>query len=442
MSLKSKINLIPWILLAIIILAAGSFFGYKFYQTKKLAETQTKQVATAPQQKNPYSTFAGEVYSIIQTNYWNKISDADLSNLYLLATQKVASSTTLSLTSKDKAGIENLIADQTKNLAPDKQKEFVANVCDVVLANLQPFGRSRLYTQQLETALSNEVNNIDTSNNMYSVLGVKNNATPETISKTYQTEAQKLANDKSSAAKEKLALVNRAYEALKTPTTRQIYDQTGEEPSVTYKLLTPDIFYIKISRFSPTLIAQFQAAAKTVDNQPQSLHTLVLDLRGNIGGAIDQLPDFLGPFIGQGQFAFQYFHQGEYTPYKTTTGYINELVRYKRVVILVDNQTQSSAEVMAGTLKKYNVGVLVGQPTKGWGSIERVFPIQTALDSKQTYSAFLVHTLTLGDDNQPIEGKGILPAVNIADKNWEKQLAEYYNDPSLISSVKQLFGSN
>jgi len=51
------------------------------------------------------------------------------------------------------------------------------------------------------------------------------------------------------------------------------------------------------------------------------------------------------------------------------------LIRYKRMVVLINNQTQSTAELMAAVIKKYNVGVVVGTPSKGWGTIEKVFPL-------------------------------------------------------------------
>ncbi len=437
--MKKNLNYIAYILIAVIILGSCVFVATKIYRENLVKKQQAKEKAVKPEVKDIYATFAAEVYDTITQNYWEKITDQDLSNLFLLASQKVASTTPLNLASANKAGVEKLIVAATTGKAPNEKKDIVSNIADVVLANLKPFGRSRLYTQKEETILQNEVNNVDTSKNMYEILEVSKTATQVEIDKGYKLQKNKLAGQNTAKAKEQLALVDRAYETLKTPVRRQIYDQTGSEPSVLYKKLSADTFYVKFVRFTPTLIPEFQAAAKTVDNEPQTLHTLILDLRDNIGGAIDQLPYLLGPFVGQGQYAFSFFHQGEHTPYQTATGFIPELVRYKRVIVLVNGQTQSSAEVMAGTLKKFNVGILVGSTTRGWGTIERVFPLQTVLDPKQTFSAFLVHTLTLADDNQPIEGRGVIPQINISNKNWQTELNAYYNDPALATEVKSLF---
>ncbi|MGB9637306.1 MAG: S41 family peptidase, partial [Microgenomates group bacterium] len=109
-----------------------------------------------------------------------------------------------------------------------------------------------------------------------------------------------------------------------------------------------------------------------------------------------------------------------------------------KVIILINENTQSSAEVMAATLKKYNVGVLVGVPTRGWGTVEKVFEIKNQFNPSEKYSAFLVHRLTLREDGQPIEGLGVEPVINIQDKNWEKQLYNYFHYPELTAVIAKL----
>jgi carboxyl-terminal processing protease len=160
-------------------------------------------------------------------------------------------------------------------------------------------------------------------------------------------------------------------------------------------------------------------------------------LRDNVGGAIDLMQYFLGPFIGPGQYAYDFYHQDNYTPFKTKTGWLSSLVQYKKVVILINGGAQSSAEVMAAALKKYNVGILVGEPTKGWGTVERVFDIERQIDPNRKFSALIVHSITLRDDGQPIEGRGVEPLINIKDRNWQSQLMEYFNYPELTKAVKE-----
>ena len=120
------------------------------------------------------------------------------------------------------------------------------------------------------------------------------------------------------------------------------------------------------------------------------------------------------------------------------------LIRYKRMVVLINNQTQSTAELMAA--------VITRSITSAWlsarlprGTIEKVFPLTKQIDppsdeagQSEKYSIFLVHSLTLREDGQPIEGNGVLPTINIKDKDWETQLYNYFHYPKLTTVVKQL----
>ncbi len=427
---------LPWILIGLVLLGAAGVGGYFLYQKKYPKKIQLQAVKN----QNIYMAFLDEIYGIIQTNYWEKISDEQLTELYRLAVEKV-SGKPATLPAKNREALDNLLLSNINSLENNgKKKEFAANVADVVLANLQPFGRSRLYTQKLQQDLSNAVNNIDPTANLYADLGVKKDSKPEEIKQAYEQKANELAKDTSEGGKQKLAQVNRAYEALKTPELKNRYDQTGAEPSVIGERLGTNIEHIWIKRFSPTTIQDLVSVADEADkNGGKDLNTLILDLRGNIGGAIDQLPYFLGPFVGPDREAYQYYHQGEKLPFRTLAGWLPSLVRYKKVVIMTDERSQSSAEVMAASLKKFNVGVLVGTKTKGWGTIERVFDIKTQIDPNEIYAAFLVHTITLRDDGQPIEGRGVDPAIDITAKDWGKQLEDYFNFPPLIQAVQKVW---
>ncbi len=208
-----------------------------------------------------------------------------------------------------------------------------------------------------------------------------------------------------------------------------------------WKLFDDKVFWIHLKKFSPTTFDEMKRVAAKVPESSKA-DTLVFDLRDNVGGAIDGLPYFLGPFIGQGQYGHQYFHQGETEDFKTKTGWLPELVRYKKVVILINENAQSTAEAMAAVLKRYNVGVLVGRTSKGWGTVERVFPIKTQIADDEHHSLFLVHRLTLKDDNQPIEGRGVEPVISVDSKNWQEELYQYFPDQKVVEIVEQIWNLN
>lgn len=403
------------ILILVIVFSLGLGAGYFFLPKKEASEDK-------------YVAFATEVYDKIFENYWKKMTDEQLSNLFQLGAEKI-SNLPLELKSKDKKGVKALIGKATKDMDESQKKEFVTKLADMVLVNLEPFGRSRLYTLKQEKDLRDNVANIDRETDQYQVLGVTKEASQEEIEVAYK--------EKVASQPEKLAEFQRAYGALKDTQARQLYDEKGVEPTMTYRLIRPNIFYIHLKKFSPTTVEELSRVTEKVDDQP-GLDTLILDLQDNVGGVIDGLPYFLGPFVGLDQYAYQFFHQDEKTDFKTKTGWLPGLVRYKKVVILINGGTQSSAEVMAATLKKYNVGILVGVATRGWGTVENTFTMEQEIDPGEKYSLFLVHSLTLRDDGQPIEGKGVDPVVDVNQVGWENQLDAYFNQPELIEAVKEV----
>jgi len=219
--------------------------------------------------------------------------------------------------------------------------------------------------------------------------------------------------------------------------SKQIYDQTGAEPTVFSKLMPGNIFYIRLKQMSPISFEEFRMVADSSVSNPE-LNTLILDLKGNIGGAVDTLPFFLGPFLGKGQYAYEFFHQGEYTPFKTRVGWMDSLVKFKKVVVLIDEMTQSSAEVMAASLKRYNVGTLVGTNTKGWGTIENTFKLESQMGKEQQLSLFLVHSLTVGDNEQLIEGVGVAPIIDVSDSSWKDELYNVFSSREIVTAVESL----
>ncbi|MEW6610581.1 MAG: S41 family peptidase [Patescibacteria group bacterium] len=434
---------------AFAILAGVAGFEYVTNRNAKPAVLSAETAQPAPvtdnTQKSVYTEFLLEIFDKIKENYWKKVTDDELITLFRLSAEKVTGKT-LALPSVDRKGLIQLCEEAIATAEGDKKKDIASQIAVIALANLEPFGRSGLYTEKDEANLKNMVQNIDPNTDLYQSLGVGKDASQEAIEKQYSEKSKALtaiANDASKteeerkAASDKLAEVARAHDTLKKEETRQTYNQSGAEATVVGELVRPDVLHLRIKRFSPVTVDEFVKVANAFDKGDQ-LHSLILDLRSNIGGAIDLLQYLLGPFIGLNQYAFEFFHQDDYTPYKTVTGWLPSLVRYKKVVVLIDGNAQSSTEMLAAALKRYNVGVLVGTKTKGWGTVEKVFPLTHQIDPALKYSMFLVHSLTLRDDNQPIEGRGVDPVVNINDKDWEKQLYEYFSSQPLIDAVKKV----
>ncbi len=413
----------------LIVFALGIGVGWKFIGN----------ISGKPQvslEKNTSKAFISEVYDKVKENYWNNVSDGELLDLFKLAIDKNGgSSDVVKFENKDK--LLDAINKSVGGMNEDQKTSFLSSVAGAVLNSLAPQGRSGLYTQKQEEQLKNTVSNINPGKDLYKDLGLQKGASEEAVQQAYSTEATKLAQDKSPEAKEKLKQIAYAKDTLTQKDTKQRYDTNLVEPTIFAQIIAPGILYVQFKKFSPTSLDEFQ---KIFDNYKDSsqLTSLIFDLRGNIGGAIDATAYFMGFFLGKGQYAFDFYHKGEYLPFKTQADKLQSIQKYKQIVVLIDQNSQSSAEMMAASLKKYHTGVLVGVPTKGWGTVERVFPLETQISQKEKYSVFLVHSLTLRDDNLPIEGRGVDPDLSLKDPNWPQKMLSYFNNQSLVEAVKQV----
>ncbi len=379
----------------IIIFSLGAGTSYFYQQHRQEQKDQLKELSQI--ENDIYVLFLSEVYTKIQENYWNKVSDLDLSKLFKLGAENLTQESQI-LSSNDKNGLGIMFKQIIEGKSEEEKKNFSIQLADLVLKNLAPFGRSQLYSSANAKNLQNRIENVN----------------PETNEVEPTVSSETIAPPETSTPSGTIASSDASPEILNS------------------------IFYIHLKKFGAHTFEEFQQAANSVDDN-EEIDTLILDLRGNIGGSIDLLPYFLGPFIGNNQYAYEFLHQAEQIPFKTQIGWLPSLVRYKKVVILIDEKTQSSAEVAAACLKKYNVGVLVGRKTRGWGTIEKVFNIEQQIDAQENYSMFLVHSLSIRDDGQLIEGNGVVPVISMDSPTWEDQLFAYFHYKELGETIKNIW---
>lgn len=426
---KRRVFVVAIILCVTIGVSVGGWFG------RAHIESAVQRVGLF--QENPLIAFTLEIFDIIDQHYWDEVEPAALADLYDRAAAHIQSEYR-SIGAKSRADVRAVVRRYLSAFPAESHRDAILDLNIVVLSALEPNERSGLYSEARERELRDTVANIQRDRDLYEVLGVLSEASPDELSAAYLERARALEADGTPEALEALENLAYAHEVLSDERARERYDTALVEPTVSGRLLSPSVYYLRISQFSPQSFEEFVEAAERAP-QGDEITGLILDLRGNVGGAIDFLPYFLGPFIGPGNIAYEFFSKGERTPFRTEVGYIPELEQFTRTVVLIDGRSQSSAEAMASTLATYNVGILVGERTAGWGTVENTFPIETRIDEDTAYSVFLVHSITLRPDGRPIETQGVDPDIVITDENWEQKLLRYYNDRELVDAVRRLY---
>ena len=428
---KSKrfwlVVLVAWLV------AGGAYYWQNVYDTRN---TSFK----TPEERDLYVRFEMEAYDSIKINYWKKLEEADLAQLFQLSLAKAGNlPAPPALATNDRAGTAKMLADSFNSAtSTEARKQLALNTLIVALYNLAPAGRNSLYTSKEETAMRQEVANVNPEADLYSDLGLARGASVAEVDSAYKEKEAVLAQATTAEAKAELERLTYAHKVLANAENKTRYDEAKIEPTTFARVLGKTL-YISMDKISPTTLQEFGTAIDHASTTPD-LSSMILDLRGNIGGSLDFPAYFLGLFVGQNQYAFDLYKQGDYEAQRTVIGKFDELSRYKEIAILTDNMTQSTAEVLTAMFKHFNLARVVGTPTRGWGTVENTFPLQNVIDPSEKYTLFLVRYLTLRDDGQPIEGAGVDPDVNTNDKNWREQLDAHFHSQSLINAISQTAG--
>lgn len=394
------------LVLAVVLVGFGTSFTY-------LRNDSNSNVAAlagldaGSKSSDAFVRFVLEGYDLIQANYWQKASEQDLSVLFLASIQKVSSSSA-QLSSNDRAGLEKLLTAVFSGTAEADRVKAAETILQVALFNMAPAGRNQLLSAAARTDLQNQVNNVHPETNLYKNLGVEEGADTEKVAEAFEQKKSELQASSSPEAAKELEKVTYAKDVLTDTSAKANYDQTKAEPTVFARLLNPTTLYVYITSMSPATESEFENILRS--RMREEISSMVIDLRGNVGGDLTTAQTFLGLFQGANQYAFDFFNRGAYEEQRTYgLGKMAELAKIREIAVLTDGMTQSTAEVITAAMKKLHLGVSVGATTRGWGSIEQIIPMQTVIDPNNSHTLLLVVRLTVRDDGQPIEGQGVIP---------------------------------
>ncbi|WP_050434560.1 MXAN_5808 family serine peptidase [Chondromyces crocatus] len=175
--------------------------------------------------------------------------------------------------------------------------------------------------------------------------------------------------------------------------------------SVEARQLEAGIGYVRLKQFQATTTAELDAALDTMRSRGP-IKGLVLDLRGNPGGLLDQAARVADKFLTDGVIVST-VGASEGREEKRAKGPGTEPAY--PIVVLINGNSASASEIVAGALKNHNRGVIVGQTSFGKGSVQLVFPDVTA--EKAALKLTIAQYLTPGDVS--IQGVGVTPDIEL-----------------------------
>ncbi len=194
-----------------------------------------------------------------------------------------------------------------------------------------------------------------------------------------------------------------------------------EAPTVKLTMLEDDIAYIELTEFDEVSIDQFADALATA--RGSGMKGLILDLRGNPGGSVNAVVEMCRMILPEGMIVYTENKEGKRTEY-TCDGKRKLEVP---MTVLVDGNSASASEIMAGAIKDYGIGTLVGTTTFGKGIVQQILSFMDGSAVKITISSYFtpkgnnIHGIGIEPDIEcPFDGEAYYGSEDHPDNQLEK----------------------
>jgi len=193
--------------------------------------------------------------------------------------------------------------------------------------------------------------------------------------------------------------------------------------SATYEKNDKKIGYLSISIFSSAASKQFKERLEELEKN--GIDSLVIDVRGNNGGYLTAVTDIASQLLPKGKVIYQVEKDGkrESTKDKTNTK------REYPIAVLVNDNSASASEILAGAIKESYKGFVVGTKTYGKGTVQQVKKLKDGSMIKYTVENWLT------PNGNWIDEKGIEPTheVEFDVKYYDEPIAD--NDNQLQKAL-------
>lgn len=215
--------------------------------------------------------------------------------------------------------------------------------------------------------------------------------------------------------------------------------------SVKHEIKNDDILYIRISAFNEDIDNDITQAIKEARTKLKNkLAGIVIDVRNNPGGLLDQAVRVSDLFLEQGEIVSTRSRNEEDTiKFSATPGDVSDNLP---IVIMINEGSASAAEILAGALQDHHRAIVLGEKSFGKGSVQTVIPLRNNAAMRITTARYYTPS------GRSIQAKGIEPDVvvkpakieefdnsewNISEANLKGALKNEQNNEEASSNNKK-----
>jgi carboxyl-terminal processing protease len=203
--------------------------------------------------------------------------------------------------------------------------------------------------------------------------------------------------------------------------------------SVTSQLLPEGVGYVRLASFAGTTSRDLAAAIREMKSQApdHKLKGLVMDLRSNPGGLLDQAIQVADQFIDEGAIVTTAGMSDKHEVREPKMAHNDGNDREFPITVLVNSESASASEIVAGAMKNLNRAVIIGRQTFGKGSVQVLYDLpETGTKEEAALKLTIAQYLTPGDIS--IQEIGVTPDIELVPAQITKDKVDLFAPPRLL----------
>lgn len=184
-------------------------------------------------------------------------------------------------------------------------------------------------------------------------------------------------------------------------------------------MMSPGLGYIRLNKFSQVTYREFMEQLEKLKNQ--GLQQLILDLRGNGGGVLDQATEIADEFLDGDKLIT--YTEGTHFPKKEYRCKRNGLFETGKLVVLADEGSASASEILIGALQDWNRATIVGRRTFGKGLVQEQYDLSDGSALRLTISRYYT----------PV-GRSIQRPYSSGEKAYYEEIIQRYHNGEIATA--------
>ena len=203
-------------------------------------------------------------------------------------------------------------------------------------------------------------------------------------------------------------------------------------PTVNFEILEEGIGYIRLSEFGAFSRVQFAEAVEAL--KEEGMEALIVDVRNNPGGRLDVVVGITETLVPEGLILFMNDASGQRTDFTSRGAYLGI-----PMVVLINGNSASASEVLAGAVQDHGVGTIIGEQSFGKASVQDFFPLPDGSAVRITIATYYT------PNGQAINNHGLTPDIVVEmDPFLSARISsiERYEDVQLIKAIEYLQNNN